>query len=471
MAMNSADRTRTAGRGRDYSDFDLTGGRDSRRYAEPERREYRSAQSRPTGMAQPITRRDVAMENAGRFYDDELGDLMMEGILGEDSGLGAAADIAASAVPGGALAEKLATGKRPGLLDMPGPSELKMAALILGVPTRDILRAVGKKYLAGSDDAAEAFSRRMGAFPEPLQDAYALTFAEREGARGVPTASVPAIGVGNDIRGNRGYYRAKFTAGDPTTNGRVLNVNSGMGMSPDEAARQLQIEGSKALSADLGKFSNPVRARSYGMLDQGELGEKAGQMIAGSNKGLFNKLSNISDPDAVEFIETMSQDPELYKLYQIMQNPKLNEDARLAIMSTYPEEVVGKYSDAYSDGWLKTYPPEVLKAVEDVGRNRLSKDDIGTLISGGARFGGLDQNVSDMFKPRWVRDDELAGETFGRLMANYSDRAGVPMLNPTLLKMSSLLTKGRDMRVPGNGMTSGISFEGIGHPEWKRKGF
>ena len=62
MAMTDSDQTSTRGRTRDYSESDLTKGR--RQTVAPERREYRSGSSRPSGMMQEITPRDVAMENA-----------------------------------------------------------------------------------------------------------------------------------------------------------------------------------------------------------------------------------------------------------------------------------------------------------------------------------------------------------------------------------------------------------------------
>ena len=468
MAMTDSDKTSTRGRTRDYSESDLTKGR--RQTVAPERREYRSGSNRPSGVMQEITPRDVAMENAGKFYDEEIPELMMQGLLGEDSGVPLGVDLAASAIPGGALAEKLASGKQPGLLDMPGPSELKMAAILLGVPTREILRAIGKHYLK-SDVAGDAFSHRMGAFPEDIQDAYALTFANREGVKGLPTASVPPMGIGSDIEGNRGYYRAKFTAGAPTSNARVINVNGGMGMSPEDAARQLQIEGSKAMSADLSKFGDPLSIRQFGMEDPGLLGEKAGEMIAGANKGLYRQLSNVADPDAVPFIETMSQKPRLFEFYKQMQNPKLDDNQRAALAVAY-SDVSDMFSDALDAGWWKPYPKEVLAAVEDVGKNRLSADDISTLIAGGAKSGALDQNVADMFTPRWIKPENLSGETFGRLMANYPDRQGVPMLTQPLQKMTKELQKNkRDLRMPGNGVTESIDYEFLGHPDWKRRGY
>lgn len=470
MAMTDSDKTSTRGRTRNYSGYDLTGGRTRRAEAPQERREWRASENMPTGMMQPITPRDVAMENADKFYEQELPEIMMKGLVGEDAGVPLGVDLGLSAVPGGALAEKMATGAQPGLLDMPGLNELKMAAVLLGVPTKEILRAIGKHYLK-SDAAGDAFSRRMGAFPEDIQDAYALTFANREGVKGMPTATVPPMGIGSDIKGNRGYYRAKFTAGPPTSNARVINVNSGMGMSPEDAARQLQIEGSKAMSADLSKFGNPMGIRQFGMEDPGLLGEKAGEMIAGANKGLFKQLSNISDPSAVPFIEAMSQNPRLFELYKQLQNPKLDDMARAALAVDYAD-VMSDFQKALDAGWWKAYPKEVLGAVEDIGKNRLSADDISTLIAGGAKSGALDQNVADMFTPRWIKPENLSGETFGRLMANYPDRAGVPMLTQPLQKMTKELQKNkRDLRMPGNGVTNSIDYEYLGQPTWKRKGY
>lgn len=470
MAMTDSDKTSTRGRTREYSEYDLTGGRTRSAGVSPETREWRSTTNRPAGMMRDITPRDVAMENADKFYEQELPNLMMKGLLGEDSGVPLGVDLGVSAVPGGALAEKLATGAQPGLLDMPGPNEIKMAALILGVPIKEIMRALGKHYLK-SDAAADAFQRRMGAFPEDLQESFGLTFANRKGASGVPTASVPPMGIGSDIKGNRGYYRAKFTAGPPTSNARVINVNSTMGMSPEDAARQLQIEGSKAMSADLSKFGDPLSIRQFGMEDPGLLGEKAGEMIAGANKGLYKQLSNISDPSAVPFIEAMSQNPRLFEFYKQMQNPRLTDMDRAALAVDY-SDVMTDFQNALNGGWWKPFPKEVLGAVEDVGRNRLSADDISTLIAGGAKSGALDRNVADMFTPRWIKPENLSSETFGRLMANYPDRAGVPMLTQPLQKMTKELQKNkRDLRMPGNGVTESIDYEFLGHPDWKRKGY
>lgn len=463
MAMTDSDNTRTSKQPRDYAEYDV--GR-TRKVMEPERKEYRATGANGPA-ARDITRRDVAQERADRFYENELPELFGEALMGEESDWGLPASFGAGLVPGGALAEKLSQGKRPGLVDMPGPSELK-AMILLGVPTADILRQAAKHYLKGNTVAADEFAHRMSSLPEGVQDIYALTTANRYGRTGVPTATVPSMGIGSDIKGNNGYYRAKFTAGEPTTNARVMNVNTGIGMSDADLARQMQIQLGKATSADLGKFSNPSRLRRWGMEDEGELGQQAGKLVGTTNKKLFGKLSNVDDPDAVTFIETMSQNPELFSLYKGIQGAK-DQQGKIDALMEASDDIRNLYSEAAAKGWIsKAYPKEIVSAVEDIGGNRISPDDLSVLLAGGSKFGGLDENIGKMFQPRWVKDDELAGETFARLMANYSDRAGVPLLNPSILKMTETLQKAspKDLRRPGSSVTKAIDFRGIGKPDW-----
>lgn len=463
MAMTDSDNTRTSKQPRNYADYDR--GR-TRRELEPERREYRSGGA-DGPMARGITRRDVAQERADNFYENELPEQFGELLMGEESDWGLPASLGAGLVPGGALAEKMAQGKRPGLLDMPGPSELK-AMILLGVPTADILRQGAKHYLKGNNVAADEFAHRMSDLPEEVQDIYALTMANRFGRKGVPTASVPAMGIGSDIKGNNGYYRARFQKGPATSNARVMNVNTNNGLSDDELARQMQIQLGKATSADLGKFSSPQRIRSWGMEDGGELGQQAGKLVGTTNKKLFGKLSNVDDPNAVTFIETMTQNPELFELYKGIQAAK-DEQGRIDALMAASDAAQQAYTQGVKGGWMKPYGKEIISAVEDMGGNRLSPEDLGVLLAGGSRFGGLDRKIGDMFQPRWVSDDELAGETFGRLMSNFGDRQGVPMLNPAILKMTESLQKARkgDPRMPGSAFTQGINFEGIGKPDWE----
>lgn len=433
----------------------------------------------------PVPTRTTADARAANFkrlnraYDKagdiakEAGKLAYKAAFGDEGRL----PLAASLIPGADLVDKLSSGKMPGLLDMPGLSDLKaVKALILaGVPLEQIFKSFGKK-IGQSDDVAEAFATRMGRLPDELQDATARTIAGKES--GFPGYNIAPITKGNAPVPTRGNTSNNLVKGAYVNRGGAKNTREiwTRGDDPDKVARTLVgLTAGRALPAELDKFKDITQSVVTGVPDNGTYGKMLSDMIYSGNKKMYRDMaSRGSGREVGDYLAKLYGNPDLR---YVLDNAELNAEG------------IGELSEAFKQATgvpLKnSYDPKsknaVLSAIlggqvdksqvgdlfeKPMGRtvnefakgldSTYPKEDLFQLLAGGAESGKLGPLANTFRSLGGLDRDMVQKNMVPTLMRNVSDRnSNIPMkdLFDKLVKKMPIgdkdprLTSGKSRRV------------------------
>lgn len=407
---------------------------------------------------------DIA-KGAGKFaYKAAFGD---EGRL----------PLAASLVPGADLVDKLSSGKAPGLLDMPGMSDLKaVKALILaGVPLEQIFKMFGKK-IGQSDDVAEAFAARMGRLPDELQDATARTIAGKES--GFPGYNIAPISKGNAPVPTKGNTSNNLVKGAYVNRGGAKNTREiwTRGDDPDKVARTLVgLTAGRALPAELDKFKDITQSVVTGVPDNGNYGKMLSDMIYSGNKKMYRDMaSRGSGREVGDYLAKLYGNPDLR---YVLDNAELNAEGIGELSEAFKQATGVPLKNSYDPKSKNAVLSAILggqvdksqvgdlfekpmgKSVNEFAKGLDStypKEDLFQLLAGGAESGKLGPLANTFRSLGGLDRDMVQKNMVPTLMRNVSDRnSNIPMkdLFDKLLKKMPIgdkdprLTSGKSRRV------------------------
>lgn len=385
--------------------------------------------------------------------------------------------LAASMIPGADLVDKLSSGKAPGLLDMPGMSDLKAvkALLLAGVPLEQIFKMFGRK-IGKSDDVADAFAARMGRLPDELQDATARTIAGKES--GFPGYNIAPISKGNAPVPTRGDTSNNSVKGAYVNRGGAKNTREiwTRGDDPDKVARTLVgLTAGRALPAELDKFKDITQSFVTGVPDNGNYGKMLSDMIYSGNKKMYRDMaSRGSGREVGDYLAKLYGNPDLR---YVLQNAEMNAEGigelseafkqatGVPLRNSYDPKSKNAVLAAIMSGQVDKsqvgdlFEKPMGKSVNDFGKgldNSYPKEDLFQLLAGGAESGKLGPLANTFRSLGGLDRDMVQKNMVPTLMRNVSDRnSNIPMkdLFDKLVKKMPIgdkdprLTSGKTRRV------------------------
>lgn len=381
-------------------------------------------------------RADIRADKAKRFAK-ELPSKMADVIFGEEGRL----PWYASMIPGADLVDKISAGKRPGLMDLPGLSDVKAvkAMMIAGVPLRDIFKAFGKK-IGKSDDVADAFASRMERLPDELQDATARTIAGKRSA--FTGYNIPPISAGNapvPTRGMGGNTKGAYVNRGGRNNTREIWLR---GDDPDQQARSLVgVTAGRALPAELDKFGDIKQSMLTGVPDEGNYGKMLSDMIYGGNKGLFKDMSARGNATELgDYLAKLYNNP---NLRYVLENAEgsgesigelsdvFKQLSGVPLRNNYDKEGKNRALMAMLQGQVEKgqidplFEKPMSKKINDFGKGldaSYPKEDLFQLLAGGAESGRMGA-LANKFRNIGGLDREMVQQNMvPTMMRTMSDR-------------------------------------------------
>lgn len=336
----------------------------------------------------------------------------------------------ASLIPGADLVDKLSSGKRPGVLDLPGLSDLKMLKMagLTGLSLtelRKLFARYGEKM--ANSDVGEAFAKRMERLPMNIQESTAATIGGKKSV--APGFNIPTISAGPPLTSGssvKGYYKSPEMA---NTNLRQIWVkDSG---DPDATARTLVgLTSGRALPAELEKFGNPANWKTGGVKDPATYGSMLGKSILGKNKSLFKDMDAISrSGDSRTLSEYLSKLYDSPEARYVLENADMGDESITALSDLFKAKTGVPLKNTYDKGmrnnvlagmlngdvkmgdvkpiFEKPMPKSVNSLAVGLGGS-YPKEDLFQLLAGGAKsmsnptltrrfrdLGGLDEKMID----------------------------------------------------------------------------
>jgi len=406
-------------------------------------------------MPIPVRRTaDARRENVGKLtrgYNKAgevakgAGKLAKSALFGEEGRL----PLAASMIPGADLVDKLSSGKAPGLLDMPGMSDLKaVKALILaGVPLEQIFKMFGRK-IGKFDDVADAFAARMGRLPDELQDATARTIVGKES--GFPGYKIPPISKGNAPVPTRGGTSNNLVKGAYVNRGGANNTREiwTRGDDPDQVARTLVgLTAGRALPAELDKFTDITQSTLKGVPDNGNYGRMLSDLIYGGNKKMYKEMDARGNAREVsDYLAKLYGNP---NLRYVLENAEKNGEGIGELSDAFKQLSGVPLRNNYDPSAKNAVLQEILagrmnksdagdlfekpmgKSINDFGKgldNSYPKEDLFQLLAGGAQSGRMSA-LSDKFRNLGGLDKDMIQQNMvPTMMRNLSDKgSNIPM--------------------------------------------
>ena len=423
-----------------------------------------------------------AYSKAGDFAG-KTAELVGKGLFGDDSGL----PLVASMVPGADLGAKLASGKTPGLLDIPGPGTLGKALFTLtGIPLKGLFKQAGKKYF--NKEVGESLAERLGRLPEEFQKGAAMTLAQKDSpAKGF---RIPSLGVVDPANGGlaanspaKSYYRDYSTITRPS-NARNIWVKD---MDPDAMAREFtgRLLGNAA-PAELEKFSTMGQAGVIGLPDNATFGSKAASDIFGGNRKLFTDMGALADAGEtgklLQYLKNVGGDE---NLRYVLENANLKDKEMLPVLNSLFQKKSGVPLKGLSDG--STTNEALIELLSGAGTMNETKGALGNampksvndfakslnsdypqeelfqLLGSGAQAGG-DATLARAFGDAGglaVDPKKYMQSVMPNIMKTASDRNNMIPLKKSFGKILSQMQKtlAKDPRMPNKGKISEFSFD------------
>lgn len=433
----------------------------------------------PNGVPKAETRDRSGLNRLGKDLN-RAASAIPQLLFGEEGSL----PVLASLVPGADLVDKLSSGKRPGILDMPGGGEMKALMTLTGIPLKGLLKNIGEHYLG--KQGGEAFGKRLERLPKELQEGAAMTFAEKDSP--APGFRIPSItkptpegaGLANQSSA-KSYYRDYGSISRPS-NARNIWVRD---MDPDAMAREFVGRSlGNAMPAELDKFSNMANARILGLPDNGAMGEQAAKDILSGNRKLFTDMGALGDagksgmlidylkkmhgnedlryvldnaelsdkelmPTLNRMFEKRSGVPLMNSLDKSTKNSALIElmlgDATRGNTEKYLQGAMPKSVNELVGGMNADFTPEELFQLLNAGANAAGDN---TLARAFADAGGLDYR-------KWNR------AVMPNIMKMSTDRGNTIPLRKSFGKTMNSLQKtlSKDPRNPSRGKVSEFNFD------------
>lgn len=337
----------------------------------------------------------------------------------------------ASMIPGADLVDKLSSGKRPGVLDLPGLSDLKMLKMagLTGLSLtelRKLFARYGEKM--ANKDAGEAYAKRMERLPMNIQESTAATIGRKESV--APGFKIPTISVGPPLTSGsnvKGYYKSPGNVG--ANNARQIWVKDTG--DPDAVARTLVgLTSGRALPAELDKFGNPANWMTGGVNDAATYGKLLEKSIFGKNKGLFKDMDAISrSGDSKKLSEYLSKLYDSPEARYVLENADMGDKSITALSDLFKAKTGVPLKNSYDKGMRNNVLAGLLggqvgiddvkpifekpmpKSVNSLGAGlggTYPKEDLFQLLAGGAKsmnnptltrrfrdLGGLDEKMID----------------------------------------------------------------------------
>lgn len=421
--------------------------------------------------------------NKTKDFAGKTAELVGKGLFGDDSGL----PLIASMVPGADLGAKLASGKAPGLLDIPGPGTVGKALFTLaGIPLKGLFKEAGSKLL--NKQAGEAFANRMARLPEDFQKGAAMTLAAKESpAKGFRIPGLTTVDPANGgLAANspaKSYYRDYSTITRPS-NARNIWVKD---MDPESMGREFtgRLLGN-ATPAELEKFSTMGQAGVIGLPDNATFGSKAAEAIFNANKKLYGDMGALADAGEtgklVDYLKKMGGDE---NLRYVLENANLKDKEMLPVLnslfkkqsgvplksttdpSTSNEALIELLSGAGSiRDTRQAIGSGMPKSINDFAKSLNSdypQEELFQLLGSGAQAGG-DATLARAFGDAGglaVDPKKYMQSVMPNIFKTVSDKNNMIPLRKSFDKILNSMQKtlAKDPRMPNKGKVSEFSFD------------